>query len=73
LAINQHLAGSGFDADTVRIMVDAYEAVRGTLNLPSGDNPINSKIADKVIQLARDGERNPDVISKRVLLWMGRQ
>jgi hypothetical protein len=73
LAIKQHLAGSGFDTDTVRIMVDAYEAVRGTLKLPGGDTPINSKIADRVIQMVRDGERDADVVSKRVLLWMGRQ
>jgi hypothetical protein len=68
LAIEQHLQGSTFDADTVRIMIDAYETICRELNLARGQSPTHQVIADKVLLLAKDGERDPQVIVKRVLL-----
>ena len=70
MAIRQHLAGSEFDADTTRIMIDAYECARRALNVPSGDTVINSRIADLVLHLAKGGERNHEIICKRVLMQL---
>jgi hypothetical protein len=72
LAIHKHIAQSHFDAVTVRIMVEAYEAVRRELQLPSGGTPTNMVIAGHVLQLVQNGERDPEVIAKRVLLQIGR-
>jgi hypothetical protein len=72
LAIQKHIDGSGLDAGTTRILVDAYEAVRRELELPSGATPTNMVIADHVLKILEGGERDPHVIAKRVLMQIGR-
>jgi hypothetical protein len=70
MAIQQHIRDSAFDADTVRVMVDAYECARHQLQLASGDTDKNHRIADLVLAMAENGERDPQIICKRILLMM---
>ena len=69
--IRKKIAGSAFDPVTVRAMVDAYDAVRVELKLPGGDSPNNEQIAEKIVQLAHGGERDPQVMAKRALMMLG--
>ena len=70
LAIRQHLKASEFDADTTDIMIEAYECARRELKLPSGHSATTARIADHVLEMAKAGERDPNVICKRVLMQM---
>jgi hypothetical protein len=70
LAIQQYIHDAAFDADVVKILVEAYDGVRLALNLPSGDSDVNHQIADRIMRMAKDGERDPQVICKRVLMQM---
>jgi hypothetical protein len=72
VAIQRYITGPEFDADTTRIMIDAYEAVLRALDLPSGHSPTHNRIADFVIRLTESGERDPQVISRQILVWMAR-
>jgi hypothetical protein len=68
LAIHQHVHNSAFDAETVRIMIDAYECARRELNQPTGHNTITHRIADLVLAMAENGEKDPKTICQRVVL-----
>jgi hypothetical protein len=70
VAIRKHITGSDFDADTTRIMIEAYECARKGLDLPPGDSDINMRIADLVLHLAQAGERDAEVICKRVMMQL---
>ena len=70
MAIQKHVHGSVFDADTVQIMVDAYECARKELGLPSGYTDKTGRIADLVLGLIENGERDPQIMCKHVLLMM---
>jgi hypothetical protein len=53
-------------AETTRIMGVAFELARIILRLESGD-PAEALITRRIIELAKAGERNPDVLCERVL------
>jgi hypothetical protein len=53
-------------AETTRIMGVAFELARIILRLKSGD-PAEALITRRIIELAKAGERNPDVLCERVL------
>jgi hypothetical protein len=65
VAIRQHIAS--LDNDTTRVMVDAYEAACRDLSLPAGTGPANNRVADLVLRMVQDGERDPQSISRRIL------
>jgi hypothetical protein len=60
-----------FDAETTRIMGVAFETARIALRL-TGDNLAQARIAERIIELARAGERNPDLLCERVLFEFGK-
>lgn len=70
MAIKKILQESAFDADVVKVMVAAYEAARLAMELPSGESAGNRKIAECVMRMARNGERDPQVIAKQAILEM---
>jgi len=60
------LASSEFDPETKRIMGVAFEMARAALQL--GDQSILwERITKRIIELARTGELNPDVLCEAVL------
>jgi hypothetical protein len=62
-----------FDAETVRRLGLAFEMTCGALRLENRDpkNNVARFIADKLIELAKTGERNPNQLCDDVLAWAG--
>jgi hypothetical protein len=67
MPIRQYLNGQQFDPETVRVMGLAFEISRVALQLADRDDPANQIAANKVIEIAQAGERDPERICERVL------
>jgi hypothetical protein len=60
--------GSAFDPETKRVMGVAFEMSRLALGLPDQeDGLVHQIIAKRIIELAKAGERNPDLLCEAVL------
>ena len=66
MPITPFLDRENFDAETRRILGVAFEAVCVALRTDC-DDYINGAIAKKMIDFAKAGERNPDLLCERVL------
>jgi hypothetical protein len=64
------LQDNAFDPDALRAMATALEEVCRTLRV-DGDQRAREVIATRIIELARRGERTPEVLRDRVLLEAG--
>ena len=64
MPIRDFLNSRRFDAETVRILGVAFEQVCVTLQIGASEK---RAIANKVIALAENGERNPDLLCEGVL------
>ncbi len=58
---------AGFDQDDINALSVALEDICKELKLPDGDNPVRRVIAERLIILARYGERNAAALRDRVL------
>ena len=58
---------SRFDQETVRILGVAFEQVCIVLRIGDCGDDVKNAIANKIIELAKTGERNPDVLCERAL------
>ena len=67
MRIRDFLNGRRFDAETVRILGVAFEQVCVALQIGASDDDVKRAIANKVIALAENGERNPDLLCEGVL------
>jgi hypothetical protein len=67
MPITPFLNGLRFDQETLRILGVAFEQVCITLRIGASDDDVKQAIANKVIEFASAGERNPDVLCERVL------
>jgi hypothetical protein len=66
MPIAQFLDTSEFDLETERVMAVAFEMARAALQL--GDQSILwERIVERLIELAKTGELNPDVLCEAVL------
>jgi hypothetical protein len=67
MPITPYLNDEQFDLETKRVLDVAFEKV--CLGLRTGDcaDDVKQAIANKVIELAKAGERNPDLLCERVL------
>jgi hypothetical protein len=67
MPITPFLNGEKFDLETARIMGVALEMA--CLGLRTGDcaDDVKQAIANKIIALAKAGERNPDALCEQVL------
>ena len=70
--IRLYLDGCRFDAETARIMGVAFETARIALRLEDRDKFAEARIAERIIELAKAGERNPDILCERVLFEFGK-
>jgi hypothetical protein len=61
------LQSSAFDADTVRLLGDAFEEVCLTLGLAERNDPLRDTVARKVIEIAQSGERDPSRLRDKTL------
>ena len=67
MPITPFLNGESFDSETTRVMGVALEMA--CLALRTGDcaDDVQQVIANKIIALAKAGERNPDVLCEQIL------
>ena len=71
MPFSKFLRGSShsFDPEAIRVMGVAYELVRATFGyrgVKIDDDTIADKvIANKIIELGKAGERNPDLLAKK--------
>jgi hypothetical protein len=71
MPIRSFLNGQTFDAETTRIMGVAFEITCTAIRLADRD-PAEAIIAQRIIEFASAGERNPDVLCERVLFELGK-
>jgi hypothetical protein len=67
MPITSFLDGHRFDPETKRIMGLAFEMTRAALRLDDRSDPINKIVAEKIIKLAQEGERDPNELCERTL------
>ena len=67
MPITPFLQGFECDAETKRVMGVAFEMARVSLGISSPSDRTNQIIARRIIELAKAGERNPDLLCERVL------
>ena len=67
MPITPFLNGLRSDQEKLRILGAAFEQVCITLRIGASDDDVKQAIANKVIEFASAGERNPDVLCERVL------
>jgi len=71
MAIYRLVREAAFDQADIDRMAAAYEAALTELRLVDRDDPITELIAKKIIEVARDGERDPPQICARALHELG--
>ena len=60
MPIRSHLGGQHFDPETIRLMGIAFEMALVSLQRTDGSiNPTRAAVAQKIIELAKAGERDP--------------
>lgn len=67
MPITPFLAGQAFDPETIEKMSAAFVATCNALHLEIGDDPATRLVAEKVIQFAQRGIRDPDLLRKLTL------
>ena len=65
--IRPYLNGHKFDPEVVRVLGVAFEIARCALQMEDRNEPAQQAIAAKLIELAQQGERDPDQLAERVL------
>jgi len=68
MPITPFLGSEAFDPETRRIMSLAFDTACIALGRADRGDHANEPIAQSIIELARAGERNPDVLCERALL-----
>ena len=67
MPITPYLNGVRFDPETKRVLGVALEMTCIALRTGDCDDGVKQAIATKLIELAKAGERNPDIMCERVL------
>jgi hypothetical protein len=67
MPIAPFLNGAKFDRETMRVMGVAFEMSRVALGLADRSDQANEVVAKRIIDLAKQGESNPDFLCERAL------
>ena len=67
MPIRSHLNGHRFDPETMRLMGIAYEMTLISLRLVDRGDIVNNVVAQKLIEIAKAGERDPERLCEAVL------
>ena len=67
MTITPYLAHQAFEPETIETMSAAFVAVCEALHLKVGDDPTTRLVAEKVIELAQRGIRDPDMLRTMTL------
>ena len=71
MPITPFLARQAFDPETIENMSAAFVAACDALRLKVGDNPATRIVAEKVIEFAQRGIRDPNMLRKLTLQELG--
>ena len=71
MPITPYLAHQAFDPEVIETMSAAFVATCDALHLKVGDDPATRLVAEKVIELAQRGIRDPDVLRATTLKEFG--
>ena len=69
MPIRPFLGDQKFDPETTRIINVAFEMARAAVKQNWGGVYCNRIIAEQIIELAKDGERDPDVLCEQALRY----
>jgi len=69
MPITPFLSDQDFDPETTRIMGIALEMARATAKRDLGRLYASHILAKRIIELAKGGERNPDVLCEQALSY----
>ena len=67
MPITPLLDGHRFDQETKRVLGVAFEIACIALRAENSDDFVKQAIANKIINLAKTGERNPDILCEQAL------
>jgi hypothetical protein len=67
MPIQKFLDGHAFDPETIQSMSEALTGARRALGLVDRDDPATRLVAIKIIELARNGERNAERLQAAAL------
>ena len=67
MPIRPHLDGHKFDAETIRVMGIAFEMALVALRLADRGDLAKEILADKIIELAKAGERDPERLCEGIM------
>jgi hypothetical protein len=67
MTIIPYLDGFKFDRETKRIIGVAFEMTCAALRLTDRDDLLVAMVAKRIIELAREGKRNPELLCERAL------
>jgi hypothetical protein len=67
MPITQYLDGHSFDPETRRVMGVAFEIALAALRLADRTDPITEMLAKRIIALAKDGLRDPNLLCEWAL------
>jgi hypothetical protein len=65
--ITSFLNGVRFDRETTRVMGVAFEMTRVALGIAERRDDVNEIVAKTIVELAKQGERNPDLLREHAL------
>ena len=65
------LKDRAFDAEATRVMGEAYDKARKALHDRGQPHLVQEIIAERIIDIAAKGERNPDELARRALQALG--
>src|SRR5262249_43484649 len=67
MPITPYLAHQAFEPETIQTMSAAFVAACDALHLKVGDDPATRVVAEKVVNLAQRGIRDPDMLRTMTL------
>ena len=73
MPIGQFLNDENFDPETTRVMGVAFEMTRVALGVADRLDHVNEVVANTIMELAKQGERNPDLLCERALKGLREQ
>jgi hypothetical protein len=71
MPISPYLASQAFDPEVIETMSAAFVAACEALHLKAGDDPATRFVAEKVIELAQRGVRDPEELRTMTLKEFG--
>ena len=67
MPLTPYLDGREFDPETLKCIREAFDAACKNLSLTDMEDPFTRIVAERVILLARRGDKNPAALCERVL------